>query len=348
MGRTTSDSVTLRQVAERAGVSIRTVSNVVTGAVPVRDATRIRVEQAVEELGYRPNVAARRLRSGRAQAIGLVLPDVTVPYFREFADDVFAAARAHGLAVVVEQTRGDLDRERSVLADPRLRHVDGIVFASVALDRDDLAAMPPPGRPVVLAGASAFDGPLDAVAPDQYAAGHAVGDLFGRTGRSRPVIVSADSQRSPLQASARYQGFIDGLADHGVDFGDTGGGQAVLRSAAVTLEAGRAAVPTVLDRWPGVDAIFANADALALGVLRGLHDAGRRVPEHVALVGFGNVEYAAHSHPTLTTVDTSRAAAAQAAVKLILQRRDAALPAAPQHLDIGFTLVERESTGAGG
>lgn len=343
MARAASGAVTLRDVAERVGVSVRTVSNVVTGSATVRDETRLRVERAVAELGYRPNIAARRLRSGRAQAIGLVLPDVTVPYFREFADDVLAAAHRHGMAVVVEQIHGDPAREMSVFSSPRLRHVDGIVFTSVALGTADLVGLPASARPVVMAGAGWFDGPLDVVTPDQYGAGQAVGDALGRLGPRRPVVLTGDAGAVPWQSSARYRGFVDGLAARGVGFDDS----SVMRVEAVTLEVGRSSVAAVLGRWPDVDAIFANADALALGVLRGLKDAGLRVPEDVAVVGFGNVEYAAHSRPTLTTVDTSRAAAATAAVQIILDRQQDR-ESAPRRVDIGFRLFERESTGVFG
>ncbi|WP_162269031.1 LacI family DNA-binding transcriptional regulator [Frondihabitans sp. PAMC 28766] len=332
-------NATLRDVAARAGVSIRTVSNVVTSAVAVRPETRIQVEAAIEELDYRPNLAARRLRSRRAQVIGLVLPDVTLPYFREFADDVLTAASSHGFAVVVEQTHGDPERERTILDNPRLLHVDGIVLAAVTLGADEPDA--DDGRPVVLAGTEVFGESLDAVSLDQFAAGRAVGALLGRRGRTRPVLVAGRHPHWPIVDTERYRGFVDGLAAHGVTFDP----ERIVEVGAVALDDGRRAADVVLARFPDVDAVFANADALAVGVLAGLQDAGRSVPDEVALVGFGDIEYAAFTEPPLSTVDTMRGETARAAVEM-LEARLSAPGTAPRRIDTGFRLVERASTGA--
>jgi hypothetical protein len=105
--------VTLRDVAALAGVSASTVSNVVHARVTVREQTRRRVRDAIDQLGYRPNLAARRLRSGRSRVIGPALPSVTVPYFRDLADAVLRGAGEHGLSVLITQTHGDVRRERA-------------------------------------------------------------------------------------------------------------------------------------------------------------------------------------------------------------------------------------------
>ncbi|WP_078962017.1 LacI family DNA-binding transcriptional regulator [Streptomyces hygroscopicus] len=104
----TRGSATLRDVAALAGVSASTVSSVVRGRGNVREETRRRVQDAIDELGYRPNLAARRLRSGRSHVMGLVLPSVTVPYFRECADAVLREAQEHGMSVRITQTHGDV------------------------------------------------------------------------------------------------------------------------------------------------------------------------------------------------------------------------------------------------
>ncbi|MGA6157075.1 LacI family DNA-binding transcriptional regulator [Stenotrophomonas sp. NPDC087984] len=106
----TRGSATLRDVAALAGVSASTVSSVVRGRGNVREETRQRVREAIDELGYRPNLSARRLRSGRSHVMGLALPSVTVPYFREFADSVLREAQQHGMSARITQTHGDVRR----------------------------------------------------------------------------------------------------------------------------------------------------------------------------------------------------------------------------------------------
>ena len=126
----------LRDVAELAGVSIRTVSNVVNGYAPVSDATRRRVEAAVEQIGYRPNVLARNLRRGRSGLLALVVPELDVPYFAELARAVISQARGQGFTVVVDQTDGEPERERElVLSGSRAALFDGVILSPVALSQ---------------------------------------------------------------------------------------------------------------------------------------------------------------------------------------------------------------------
>ncbi|MBF8193658.1 LacI family DNA-binding transcriptional regulator [Nonomuraea sp. K274] len=334
-------TATLRDVAELAGVSIRTVSNVVNASVPVREPTRRRVEDAIATLGYRPNVAARRLRSGRAQAIGLAVPDVTVPYFRELADAVLAAARERGMAVVVEQTHGDLERERAAPLSPRLRHVDGVILVAVSLAEADFMAMRGPA-PVVLAGASADSGVIDSVTPDEYAAGLSVARHLLATGRRRPAVILPGDTRWPPEHDGRYRGFVAGLAEVGIALP---AGRVIAAEAVTPGSGADAARELRLDR-PEFDALYALGDALALGALRALHTAGLSVPGDVAVVGFGDIEQSAHSNPTLTTVNPGREAIAEQSVALIAWRMEspAARQAPPRRLTVGFRLVEREST----
>lgn len=334
-------TATLRDVAELAGVSIRTVSNVVNASVPVREPTRRRVEDAIATLGYRPNMAARRLRSGRAQAIGLAVPDVTVPYFRELADAVLAAARVRGMAVVVEQTHGDLERERAAPSSPRLRHVDGVILAAVSMTEPDFQAMRSPA-PIVLAGSSVRSDAVDSVTPDAYAAGRAVARHLLATGRRRPAVILPGDTHWPPEHDDRYAGFVAGLADAGIALP----AHRVIAAEAVTHGSGADAARELrLDR-PEFDALYALGDTLALGALRALHAAGLSVPGDVAVVGFGDIEQSAHSNPTLTTVDTGRQAIAEQAVALIAARVEspAARQAPPRRLTVDFRLVEREST----
>lgn len=336
-GGVPSGAVTLRDVAALAGVSPRTVSNVVTGAVSVRPATRERVERAVAELGYRPNLAARRLRSGRSQTIGLVVPDVTVPYFRDLADALLVAASDAGFAVVVEQTYGSLERERAVLGHERLRHVDGIVLAAVQLGPDDLAGSDRT-RPVVLAGAPIRSATVDSVGPDSATAGREVAGLFARIGRRRPaVLVPADTRWAPTD-DERFRGFRDGLASAGMEMLEPD----VLAVSEVSLRAGAVAAGRL---GRDVDAVFALGDALALGALRGLADAGVSVPEEVVVVGYGDVATSAHSTPTLTTIDPGRQAIARGAVDLLVRRLRE--PGPPERRVVAHRLVERESTRVG-
>ncbi|MGP3929135.1 LacI family DNA-binding transcriptional regulator [Nonomuraea sp. KM88] len=123
----------LKDVAERAGVSIKTVSNVVNGHPHVSAATRERVQAAIAELSYRPNLSARNLRSGRSGVVALAVPDLDNPYFAELATHVISAAGQRGWTVLVDQTQGDPDKERLVVGGSRSHLIDGLLFSPLAL-----------------------------------------------------------------------------------------------------------------------------------------------------------------------------------------------------------------------
>ncbi|MFD8091453.1 LacI family DNA-binding transcriptional regulator [Streptomyces malaysiensis] len=338
----TRGSATLRDVAALAGVSASTVSSVVRGRGNVREETRRRVQGAIDELGYRPNLAARRLRSGRSHVMGLVLPSLTVPYFREFADAVLREAQKHGMSVRITQTHGDVRRERGVCDDPYLRHVDGILLVPVALGQEDMRALTVT-KPLIVATASFTAGRVDSFDTDLFEAARTVVAHLVAGGRRR-IAALAPGEVLPAENDERYQGYVAGLRDAGLPVS----GRRVVSTETVMFAAGAQAARTLVERAPETDAVFALGDALALGALRGLRDAGRTVPGDIAVVGFGNVAQAAYCAPTLSTVDPGREEMAHRAVALLADRAQAratgaALPE-PRHHTVGFRLVERESS----
>jgi DNA-binding LacI/PurR family transcriptional regulator len=158
----------LKDVAERAGVSVKTVSNVVNGYQHVRPDTRARVEEAIAELNYRPNLTARNLRKGRTGLIALAVPELDSPYFAELARHVIAAAAEYGWTVLVDQTGGGREQERAAALGIGDRVIDGLILSPLALTADDLAVLA--GLPMVLLGERVHHGPADHVAIDNIAA----------------------------------------------------------------------------------------------------------------------------------------------------------------------------------
>ena len=162
--------VTMHDVAQRAGVSVKTVSNVVNGYPYLRPATKERVEAAIAELGYQLNVSARNLRQGRTGMIGLAVPELSQPYFAELADMVIQAGEERGVTVLIEQTGAERDRELEVLHGARRRMTDGLIFSPLALGEDDRAELSV-DYPLVLLGERIFHGPTDHVTMANEGAG---------------------------------------------------------------------------------------------------------------------------------------------------------------------------------
>ncbi|HLV54962.1 MAG TPA: LacI family DNA-binding transcriptional regulator [Actinotalea caeni] len=326
-------AVTMRDVAAHAGVSQRTVSNVVTGAVPVRPETRARVEASIAALGYRTFGPARQLRQGRTSTVTLALPGLTEPYFAELAQCVVDRAREHGLRVVVVTTRGDRAEELAILRGDQV-FADGVIMSAVGLAPED-ETLPHPSLPTVLIGDRGAGADVAHVTPDNRAACRDAVRHLVALGRRRVALVGAGTG-PPLTCQERTAGYRDALAEAGLPLDP-----ALLVPCAWNFDAGRQAVAEALERVPDVDAVFAMNDSSALGALQALVRAGRRVPDDVAVAGFDNMREGAHATPGLTSVGPLPDEVAAAALGE-LRRQLAGEP--PRRHQLPHRLVERGST----
>ncbi|QZN85967.1 LacI family DNA-binding transcriptional regulator [Cellulomonas sp. C5510] len=329
----------MHDVAAVAGVSIKTVSNVINGYPYIRAETRARVEAAIEQLGYRVNLTARSLRRGRTGMIGLAVPELRLPYFAELADSVIRAADARGVVVLIEQTSGNRERELEVLHGPRRHLTDGLIFSPLALgpeDRDRFAV----DVPMVLLGERIFGGPADHVTMDNVEAARAATRHLLGLGRRRIAVLGAHEGEVMGSAALRLRGYRQALAEAGVPYDPALVAEAGMWHRATGAEAMRG----VLEAGVAVDAVFGLNDALALGALHELRLHGYAVPGDVAVVGFDDVDDAAYASPGLTSVAPGREQIAQTAVELLLARVAGTAPEAPVQVVADFELVVREST----
>ncbi|MEV0902167.1 LacI family DNA-binding transcriptional regulator [Actinoplanes sp. NPDC049802] len=335
----------LKDVAQRAGVSIKTVSNVVNGYVHVAPNTRARVQEAIAELGYRPNVAARQLRGGRSGVIALALPELRSPYFAELAGSIVQAAELRNWTVLVDQTDGAAERERGLVARLRRHLIDGLIFSPLALAGQELTP-DTSGVPMVLLGERVWHGPADHVAIDNTAAAAEAVQHLCDLGRRRIAAVGAQDAPTAVTARQRLAGYQAALAAAGRD-----GDPALVAHVKEFHRAdGAAAMARLLDLGDPPDAVFCFNDLLAIGAIRTLLDRGYAVPGDVAVVGFDDIEEGQFSTPTLTTVSPGVDRIARTAVELLAERLDASardnvrmvLP--PREVRVDHRLVVREST----
>ncbi len=334
---------TMHDVARLAGVSIKTVSNVINDYPHVRQQMRDRVRAAIAELGYRPNLSARGLRSGRTGVIGLAVPALSENYFAELADAVIRAADTHGLGVVVEQTSGDRERELQVISGGRLRLTDGLLFSPYALGQADAEALNT-GFPLVLLGERIFGGPTDHVTMNNVASARAAVEHLLEIGRRRIAIIGAEADPTIDTSSAtlRVAGYEEALAAAGVELDP----RLVRMAPHWNRTAGVLAVRELIASGVPFDAVFALNDALGLGTLRALGEAGLRVPEDVAVIGFDNIDEGRFSMPSMSSVDAGSKQIARDAVALLIERiEEKGDRRPPRTVQPGFEIVRRESTG---
>ncbi|MBY8881275.1 LacI family DNA-binding transcriptional regulator [Actinacidiphila acidipaludis] len=339
--------VSLKDVALRAGVSLRTASKVVNGSPHLRPATRERVLRAVDELGYRPNLTARHLRSGRTGLITMAVPDVARPYFAELAGAVIETAARYGRTVLLDHTGGSYERELTVCNGARSHLADGLILSPVRLAEEDLRARADQA-PLVLLGGGEYRVPYDHIAIDDVAAARTAVRHLASLGRRRIAFVGASDDRARREADLRLRGWREELAAAGT----------VPSTALVAATDGRgrqdglAAMTRLLARQrsrgrPVPDAVFACNDQLALGAMRALAQHGLRVPEDVAVVGFDDTEEGRYAAVSLTTIAPDTSAIARLAVTRLVERISwdgASPPPAPVRITPGHTLVVREST----
>jgi DNA-binding LacI/PurR family transcriptional regulator len=331
----------IHDVARMAGVSIKTVSNVLNGYANIRPATKQRVLEAIESLDWTPNLTARGLRSGRTGLINLIIPYLRNAYFAELSDVLMEAADAQGLSVIVAQSRGERRRELDLLRASRAQMVDGIIFSPLALGEQDNPLLAIVTTPMVLLGERILEGPKDLVTMHNVEGTRAATRHLLDQGRRRILAFGADPTLENGSANLRLIGYRRALEDAGVPYDPA----LVVDAVGWFRSTGALAMHSFLKRSIPFDGVVAFNDLIALGAMRALQEAGVRIPQDVAMIGFDDIDEAGYSRPSLSTINPGREEIAEVAVRFLKERIDATDQTIParEHLS-GFRLVQREST----
>lgn len=328
---------TISDVAARAGVSIGTVSHVLTGRRFVAPERRELVNRAVADLGYHPNRIARSLTLEETNTIAMVVPDVANPFFGELMRGVEEVARSAGFCVLFGNSDNEPVEERRYLTEFSERRVDGILLAVAAGNGDTGASGPDLTMPVVALDRVPPDWPFDAVLVDnRHGIEQAVAHLVA-LGHTQIGLIGGD----PAQSTGRERllGFEEAMLRRGLE-------PAWKSVGSFSLASGRAQAAELLDRprseWP--TALIAANDLIALGVLAAAREAGVGVPDELSVCGFDDIAYAAIAVPALTSIrQPVREIGAQAARLLFDRIERRAGPA--QTRVVRTELVVRQSTG---
>lgn len=330
---------TMKDVAALAGVSAKTVSNVVTGTVPVNEATRLKVDAAMAQLDFVPNLSARGLRKGRSGIIAVALPDLATAFSAELVHRIVEAAHERGLAVQVEETASDPGREKELVSRARAHLVDGLILNPIRLE-DSVLKYADRLPPLVVIG-EVEQNRADHVRIDsRAAAAEATRHVLSR-GATRIAVVGADDDPAVATATSRLR--LEGVHDALREAGIARDPALEINRLPWSMGGGADAVRTLLARRVAFDAIVAFTDSLALGALHTLHDNGIRVPDDVIVTGFDDVEFSKYTSPALTSVAFDRQAFAVAALSLLEMRMDDR-GAPPRSLTLSHRLLERAST----
>ena len=300
----------MRDVAQLAGVSQRTVSNVVNNFPHISPTTRRAVEDAIRQLGYRPNIAAQRLRQGQTHTLALAIPNLAWPYFGEIAHLIQDEARRNGYSIMVVETAGTREHEVSVLRDFRTNLIDGLILSPIELDREGLAELAL-DAPLVLLGERIQDAGIPHYSMDNVsAASEMVHHLYQQGARSFLILGSTHTRATSSAGALRQRGIEKALSQLGLD-------SWAWRSVEVspwTAEGAESALSQWLESNTLPDAIFTMNDLLGAGALRALSRAQIRVPEDVLVSSWDDTVLSRFSTPALTTISPDTHAIAHEAV----------------------------------
>jgi LacI family transcriptional regulator len=339
LGREQVHSVTIRDVARLAGVSVATVSRVHRGSAPVAELTRERVTAAIAQLGYTPSHLGRSLAERRHAALGIVFPDLSGPYFAEVIRGFEQEAATSSQAVLVLSTHGrqvPVDEVRALAG-----RVDGLLVLGRTVPDETIAELRGAGSAVVLLARPPVDDTDSIQAENRASAVALAGHLIGHG--HRHIAFLGDPQSSP-DGLERWEGFVDAHARAGIE------PPAAAVPSAYREREGYESAAVVLATQPGVTALFCANDEIALGAYAAVSEAGLQVGREIAITGWDDVSVARHVSPALTTVHQPMFELGALGARVLADRIASGMISgnrAPLHEVLPTRLVIRSSCGCG-
>lgn len=328
-------TITVRQIAAMAGVSVGTVSHVLNESASVTEVRRRRVMEAVERLGYQPSQLARGLRRNSTAMLGMIIPDITNPFFPGIVRGAEDIAFQHGYRLVLCNTDNDSAKEISYLNDLRSFRPSGLLIIPSA-PGPLMRALRPSDANIVFVDRCPTEWEGDFVTADNEGGARLAGRHLLALGHRKLAVITGPL--NVTNAADRLKGFRNALTEAGVTMGAE-----YVQEARFTSESGYSAAIRLLQMLPRPTAIFASNDLLACGTLAAAEHLGLRCPEDLSVVGFDNLEFVEHTAPALTTVHQSGYQIGATACRILIEKiADSARP--PVRAVLATELKVRNST----
>jgi LacI family transcriptional regulator len=326
----------MRDVAERAGVSVTSVSHVINGTRPVSDELRRRVLDAMGELGYRPNALARSLRRQKTHTIGMIVPDSANPFFAEVARGIEDTCFEQGYSVILGNSDGDLGKEllyTNVLAE---KQVDGILFVAAGMSTEHIHTLQARRMPLVVVDRHIPGVDVDSVLTDNAHGGWLATHHLVELGHRRIGCITGPSDVTP--SADRITGYRQALHEGGIAVDE-----ALIVKGDFQYESGYRAAHQLLAIDDPPTAVFTCNDLMAVGAISAALELGRQVPTDLSVVGFDDVRLASFTNPPLTTVAQPKYEMGVMAATMLLERlQNRDMPPRQRLLDT--SLLTRQST----
>jgi LacI family transcriptional regulator len=300
-------------VAEKANVSITTVSHVINKTRYVSKELTDRVNKAMEELDYQPNSLASSLRSGKTKTIGLIIPDISNQYFAEISRKVEDNGLEHGYSVILCNSDDDYRKERNYLDVLIAKQVDGIAFISAGEYSENLEKAQSSNIPTVIVDRDIKSINSDVVMVDNCKGGYNATEYLIKLGHRKIACITGPSLTNP--SAERIDGYKQALSNAGISIN-----QDFIRTGDYRFPSGEKAMQELVSLEQPPTAVFACNDMMALGAYRAITDIGLKIPDDISIIGFDNIPFSQAVYPTLTTIQQPIQKIAKLVIDLLIEK----------------------------
>lgn len=327
---------TIQDVAEKAGVSVATVSRVMNNSERVLESTRAKVLKVMTELDYKPNHLGRNLRKMKTNTILVLLPSISNPFYSGVVKGIEDVAKSELYNVLLCNTDSSYEREASYIHLLENRTADGVIFMETAMPTDELSVLTKK-HPIVQCSEYKTGTTVPSVSIDNKAAAREIVNYLIQKGRRRIGLITCDNQL--ISTKDRFEGYKQALFETGIPYD-----RDLILMGNYTFRSGYDAAKKIHEMQDPPDAVFAISDVMAIGLMNGLKKQGFNIPEDILVAGFDNISFAIMSDPALTTIEQPRYDLGAEAMRLLLSILKKEM-ISYENVILKHKLIIRESTG---
>lgn len=328
-------AASIKDVAREAGVSIATVSRVINKVDVVNEETKKKVNEAIEKLGYSPNIVAQSLKTQRSRSIGILVPDISSQVYPEIVRGAEDVANMYDYSIILCNSDFDIQKEKKYIKVMKEKMVDGLLYMSSSLDPEILEYIRSLNMKTVLVESSENEKVLPSVTIDNRQAAHDAVNFLIEKGHRRIAYVGIKKDRRNAWAK-RYDGYEDALKEAGLNVDES-----LCYYGDLKAQTGYKGINTILEQNE-VDAVFCGSDEIAMGVINGLRDKNIRVPEDVSVMGFNDIYEASIFYPKITTVAQPLYDMGSVSMRILVKKLKNE-PGDQEHFVLPYQIIERDS-----
>jgi len=305
--------ITLKMVAERAGVSVNTASRAINNKPDINEKTKKRILKVAQELGYVRNDTAVALRTKKTGTIGVVIADNRNPFYAEVLNGIEAAAKEKKYHIILANTQRDYKKEEEAINLLLAKRVDGLLITPVQDRDDDIKNLIEANIPFVVVGRDFENIEVDAIYNDEVKGGFLATEYLIKKGHKRIALIDGFLYKSP--AKGRLEGYKRALNKHRIPLEDS-----LISVGDINIEDGHERTKQMLEKNLDFTAIFAYNDMMAFGVMQAIKEKGLKIPEDIGLVGYDDISFCSLMDPALTTIRLKKQELGIKSFKLLLSR----------------------------